>query len=275
GFSGDVTHSVLITGGEPEKLVRLIPQFSEVETLPLGKAPENKPDSKDVKCFTAIAGEFFECPILWDYSSVNQNIAGAYSVTGKPQLPPYFEAPTDFKPFTRSVVVMDDKKVDLSGVSFDSVNKCISCHWIYKIPEDAAVRLEYGIDQGQWQEDDKNFINYSKYSGRSITVNLSDAKTKFQLHTDYYFRIAYTVNGQENTSNTLHMRLESWDFLNSQGEAPSFDIGGDRDGGDEEGSKLPDIVQPIPKPDKPVNNDNDNNNDDDDDEEKEVTRQPL
>ncbi|MEG2204172.1 MAG: hypothetical protein RRY21_03330, partial [Oscillospiraceae bacterium] len=244
-FSGRVCHTAVITGERPlgpEMLESVADTDLSAMLLPLGQAPETYFNTTEVTCFTRVPGEYFFCPVVWDFHSVQQDVLGAYSITGVPELPTGFAPPPDFKPLTRSLIVMDANKVDLSAASFDPCTKLLDCHWIGAIAHETPVSLECAVGKGEWKPDDQEFLFYNPHIGDFLSVRLE----RLALKTDYYFRIVYGAPGAQKTSNVLHVRLESWDFLDTEGSLPPFDISGDRDGGDLSGDPLPDLEQPAP-----------------------------
>lgn len=247
GVSAQIDWPVVITGERaegPEVLAGLSISLYGHSLLPIGADAERALSPVSAHCFTTVPGEYFSCPVVWDFSGVKADVPGIYTATGMPVLPAGFSLPPDFQPFTRSVCVMPDDRVDLSAALFDPDTNKLSCYWILELPADAAVRPEYRIGQEPWQEDDRGYLTYRAFLGTSLSVNL----TALELQTDYYFRLCYGEGDAELHSNALHVRLENWDFLGSPQGAPPFDIGGDRDGGDWDGGKLPDLEQPAPLP---------------------------
>ncbi len=252
GVSPQVTISAVVAGEPadgPETLVRADANLPAMSSIPLNVDAEEYLSQLDVpsaRCFTKVTGEYFFCPINWDYGAVNIHEPGIYTASGVPVLPAGFALPVDFQPFARKLCVMPGDRVDLSAAVFETDDNSIHCSWFFPIPESAAVRGEYAVGQGPWQEDVAGtYLNYNRILGDSLLIYLEP----LELSTDYYFRLVYNLGSGEESSNTLHINLENKDFLQPEAPPPDFDIGGDRDGGDWGGGSLPDIQQPMPPTD--------------------------
>ncbi|MEG0617222.1 MAG: hypothetical protein RR508_06610 [Oscillospiraceae bacterium] len=215
--------------------------FLQNSPIPLGEEPKSKIST--ATCHTSIPGEYFNCDFVWDFSSVQINTAGKYTISGAPSLPLGFALPPNYVAPTRTIVVMPNDAPDLSSALFDNLNGYINCKWLFPLQKENNVKLEYAVNTEEWKQDlQSTYIVFNSYWGNSLNINLNALNEK----TDYYFRIRYSEGSADKFSNTLHIRLENKDFLIPNAAPPSFDIGGDRDAGDTGGNVLPPLTQPAP-----------------------------
>ncbi|MEG1684286.1 MAG: hypothetical protein RR295_10660, partial [Oscillospiraceae bacterium] len=242
-FDGKVTCQLMVTApgmaAEPLESVVFYPEYACL--LPVGGNPESLSAQRAI-CQTGYFGEYVTCPIAWDFSPLDVTTPGAYFLAGTPILPDGFALPADFVPLSLPVGVVAADCVDLSAVLSSGPEGQVICQWLYS-PDERTVALEFAVEDGAWRDAPPGEWNgwlYGSYlvvGGQPLlTIFLED----LPLYTDYYFRLRYD---EGRLSNTLHVRRDSEDYVYTVGGK-----GGDRDGGDAGGNKLPELDQPAPPP---------------------------
>lgn len=245
GLSAQVRYPVYFTGGEATESETLDTIEVEVlESTPVFRlAVDGDPAKLELTrytaaCMTKNPGEYFTCPLNWDFSAVNTHAPGLYTAAATPILPAGFAVPVDMVPITASVGVVSPDYVDLSAPALTTFGN-LQCSFLYEMEDLSSVKVEYSVAGSTWQQDagtTASAVNkgyYYECQGSSIIFYLS----RLKLHTDYRFRVLYDT---DQMSNVLSVRVDE-----TTPTATASGVGGNRDGSNDPGNSLPDLNQPV------------------------------
>ncbi|MEG2073335.1 MAG: hypothetical protein RRY54_01070 [Angelakisella sp.] len=248
GVSNRISYGVMVTapGMEAQAITDISPEYSDHYVIAVGDSPDTL-SLRDMGaiCTTEHFGEYFICPVRWALETVNTSVPASYTVAGEPVLPDGFCLPVGLSALpdlSQTVGVVAPDCIDLSAAWIDPKNSnFLHCQWIYQAAEESPLVLQYSTVKDEWHDDfnsqsDPSGNNYGIiwHNNLGLHINLD----YLTLHTDYWFRVLYEGNRY---SNTLHVYLKDKNFIYEVGGS-----GGDRDGGDQEGNRLPPLLQPAP-----------------------------
>ncbi len=268
GFDGTVTWPLFRKGGDA--IFTAVPIQNQLVGDPLIAESSTDPASeisistKNRRCAVGEDGYILsgaDWIWSWDYSQINTAITGKTTVTGRlTSLPSHITVPEKYKTVTHTVYVMPTDRIEIYAPVETMRSGQLVFEWLYDSANVTNTVLEQLDANDQWTKCDSSWYSYK------TPTSFSSAKLYLELLTipsnaSYTFRLSYTdiVDSEsvqrfsESVSITIPENIAEM-ISNSNGTVPDdLNIGGDRDGGDSGGNKLPDYVQPAPMPESNTN----------------------
>lgn len=255
GFDGTVTWPVWRQGGDEPLTVSL------AETNPVERpliALGGDPAALEINPFRwnfSVGSDGFTKPDLtwqwsWDFSGVDTSTSGRYTAIGRLTQPDWISLPDD-NTVSFPVYVMPADRIELTAPLSTSAQGWLEFQWLYPAEQVSAVVLEQKTEAGDWIPCDPSWYTYrtpTQYLAATLRLQLLALPTDVPLT----LRLRYQDDTVERLTEPITITLpENIDELLPQANGRIPDeliLGGDRDGSDSSGSKLPDIEQFLPLP---------------------------
>lgn len=240
GNSEDPLHLIYIGEAYPENFM-----FSLLHTAGTPLTAEDLKDFRAYGCDSTWENTI-SFAVDWDLSEVNTHVPGYYTITGTPD---FAGLGSDFTledgladtSLSLGVSVINPDYVDFSAAREEMFRGTVQAEWSYMIRDLTSVQLQYrNGDSEEWHTDE----------------NAEDVDTDYRQFRfaslyraeDRCYAYFYLYELEPETSCTVRFLYDGDQVSNeltlcSAGLVSVSGAGGDRDGGDTEGSDMPDISQ--------------------------------
>ncbi len=188
----------------------------------------------------------------WDFSEVNTSTLGSYTITGTPVVPEWLSLSNNTS-VSYTVYVLPTDRIEIYGDT-GLVGNRLEIYWIYSSTSVTNAILEVKANNNQWVSCDKSWYEFhNSYSPAKLTLYPLNIPTGVE----YTLRLRYTdvINSEEVERFTepiiLTVPANIKELIKNNFSIFMTQLGnGDRDGGDSNGSELPDYTQPAPQPEE-------------------------
>lgn len=264
GYDGSVTWPVFRKGGmtKLELIYAALPSIPDC-ILAYGEDPyEALSPNKTINYFlteqdwvlTASKNEEFW--IEWDYSEIDSEILGTYSVIGTVHYPDWAELSEEYQQKDVNVYVLPTDSIEIYAFTSYDRNGKVEVRWLYDCESVSDVILEQQTEEDEWEACDASWYRFiDKNLQRNACLLLYF--NEIPRETEHILRLRYTDHrgGTAQIRYSLPVSLtvpENYlEILQSTGQNFIIEvIEGDRDGSDtssEPDPDLPDYSQPAPE----------------------------
>jgi len=269
GYDGKVTYPVFRKGGEPLEVFPLQSPSLSDPLLPVNSDPTSLNFITDRKWAAGTDGWLKSDKTWvweWDFSAVDTAKTGAYPVTGRlAQTPDWITVAEENRvsSFTAYVLPEDSieifaaTRVDAVLLEQDTYGGALIIQWLYNSEQVTEPVLQQMDTNGQWTNCDESWNTY-KPAGKYTYAGLSLFLHNIPAETEHTLRLRYldVIDGEtvERFSDPIKLTVPKniGELLrkSSDGIPEGLVIDGDRDGGDSNGTPLPEQVQPAPSRNK-------------------------
>ncbi|MGN1349834.1 MAG: hypothetical protein ACI4VM_02430, partial [Anaerovoracaceae bacterium] len=240
----DPLHLIYIGEAYPENFM-----FSLLHTAGTPLTAEDLKDFRAYGCDSTWENTI-SFAVDWELSEVNTHVPGYYTITGTPD---FTGLGSDFTleeglgdtSLSLGISVVNPDYVDFSAAREELFRGTVQAEWSYMIRDLTSVQLQYRTgDSAQWHTDE-----YAEDVDADYRQFRFASLYRAEDHCYAYF---YLYGLEPETSCTVRFLYDGDQVSNeltlcSAGLVSVSGAGGDRDGGDTEGSDMPDISQEPPQ----------------------------